>query len=149
MQSLKDYHLEQIRETDIRCAVMKDVAHFEAELAYWASEVDDIDECAEQLIKSNPMQETMDASTLDIKPGDTLTQFCNALRKNDIGYQVANNKGTKVLYIYKQMQRGIASTWYPIDMIKKRKNPIKFAEQVANKLNYNKENNHEKTGHEK
>ncbi len=144
MQSLKDYHLEQIHETDIRCAVMKDVAHLEATLAYWASEIEDIDECAEWLIKieANNMPEPMDASTHDI-PDDGLTQFCSTLRENDVGYEVASKNGTTVLYIYKQMKRGIASTWYPIDEIKKHKNPIEFAKLVVDKLDYNKENNHE------
>lgn len=142
MQSLKDYHLEQIHETDIRCAVMKDVAHLEAKLAYWMSEIDDIDECAERLIKADSMPEQLDATANDIRPGDTLTQFCSTLSANDIGYQVANleKDETKILYIYKQMKRGMASTWYPIDMIKKCKDPIVFANNVVNRLDYNKEN---------
>lgn len=145
MQSLKDYHLEQIHETDIRCAVMKDVAFLEATLAYWMSEIDDIDECAEWLIKTdaNNMTEPIDAIANDIKPDDGLTQFCSTLRENDMGYKVASKNGTTVLYIYKQMERGIASTWYPLDTIKKHKNPIEFAKLVIDKLDYNKENNYE------
>lgn len=43
VKDLTDYHLEQISESDIRYETAQEVAHIEAELKYWTSEIDDID----------------------------------------------------------------------------------------------------------